>query len=142
MISRRVGGHSALAKPEDVFERDNRGVNHHADGKGQPGKRNHIDRQSKPGDGDKCADHRHRDGGEDNDGRQDASQEQHQYTEGQKPADKDVLLHQVDGRGNIFRLVIDNTQVQVPHIQNAFVENVNLATKPFHGLDDIDPGRP
>ena len=108
MIGRGVGRQTTLAKTENILQRYNRGIDNHANRKGKSSQRDHIDRQAKPGNGNKGADHRHRNGGKHDDRRQQAAQEQHQDAKRQNAADPDILLHQINRRGDVFRLVIDN----------------------------------
>ena len=141
VIGSRVGRHAALPQPEYIFQRHNRGIDNHADREGQPGKRDHIDRQAEPGNGHKGADNGHRNGRKHDDGRQDAPQEQHQDAERQKAAHENVLLNEVDGRSDIFGLVIDDAQIQVTRVENSLVQHLDLVAEPLHRLDDIHPRR-
>ena len=102
--------HPPLSQPKDIFQRHNGRINNHANGKGQPGKRNNIDRQAKPGNRHKCADNRNRDCRKDNNRRHDSTEKQQQNRKGQNTANPDILLHKVNRRGNIFGFVIDHLQ--------------------------------
>ena len=141
MIGGGISRHPALAKPEDILKRDNRGIHHHTDSKGKTGEGNHIDRQAQPGNRHKGADDRYRNGSEDNHGRQNAAQEQHQHAKRKHTADKYVLLHEINRRGNVLGLVIYHAKIEIARLKHRAVQIIDLRTQPFHGFDDIHPGR-
>ena len=141
MIGSLIGRKTTLSEPEYVFQRYDGRIDHHTDGESQSGQRNDIDRQTEPGNGHESADDRYRNGGEDNHCRQQAAKKQKEDAEGKYAANENVLLDKVDRRRDVFRLVIDHTQIEVTRRQNGLIQLVDGSPQADHGFHDIHAWR-
>ena len=126
--------------PVDVLQHDDGGIDHHAHGKGETGQRDHVDRAPERGHGDEGAHHRdrNRDGNDERCPRR--AQEEQQYDDGEAAADPDVLAHQVDGRVDIDRFVVDLAQGEPGARHGGFVQLGHGRIDALHHFDDVGAG--
>ena len=138
---RRLGGVVAfLAQPVDVFQHDNGGIDHHADGESNPGQGNDVDRPSHEGHGHEGTDHGNRYGQRYDQGGGAGTQEQQQDQGGQCTTDIDILFDQIDGGIDVGGLVVDLGQFQLGGRQDGFIQFSDRRVNAFHRIDDVGSG--
>ena len=129
---------SLLPQAVDILQNDDCRVDDHADGEGDAGKRNDIDRLAEGGHGDERGNDRGRDCQRNDQGRPRRAQEQQQDEHSDRAADPYVLQHEIDRGSDIGRLVIHLFQHQSLLGDRTGVELRERLFDLLHGADDID----
>ena len=124
----------------DAFEHHDGVVDEHADGEGEAGQTDHVERapenaEDEEGPYDTGGD-RHRD----DQRRASASKKEEEHHDRQQAADDDVLVDEPDRRFDVLGFVVDLQQFQSTRFEQLLVEQVDLSLHAAHHFDDVGAG--